>query len=477
MLSPHGPAQPIDLQEEEGRDMTCFLCRLDPGKGGPRRPHAHDHAHVVVVLRGTATVRTREGDRELAEGGVVLIPSGTPHSIWNRSSKALETIFLDLGGGAPAAEAKTEAGKKGDFAARKDEVLRLTNSFCRRYLDHEYRMLCEKMVKKLCLAEEESFLKGKPEAWAAGIIHALGSNNLLFSTWCEPYVAVSEITAFFGISYSSMHARSRKIMDLFGMETLEREFSTPTMAMIFGNLADLLYPSSLPEGASVTRAIAESRRRGWERARARSGWRREYTNIYQFRIYLVESDPLIWRRIQVPGDYTFWDLHVAIQDAMGWLDYHLHMFSLPRPGGIKLEHIGIPDEEDLDIGAFGEPFPLLPGWEENIADWFTPENALASYEYDFGDGWVHGIELEEILPREPGASYPRCLDGWGACPPEDCGGTDGYYRMLRILADPSHPEREEYLRWLGGDFDPRDFDPQEVGFDDPARRFLEVFSD
>jgi hypothetical protein len=37
----------------------------------------------------------------------------------------------------------------------------------------------------------------------------------------------------------------------------------------------------------------------------------------QFLVVLLQTNPLVWRRIQVPGDYSFWDLHVAIQDAMG----------------------------------------------------------------------------------------------------------------------------------------------------------------
>jgi hypothetical protein len=44
--------------------------------------------------------------------------------------------------------------------------------------------------------------------------------------------------------------------------------------------------------------------------------------VFQFKITLLEITPPIWRRIQVPASYSFWDLHVAIQDAMGWLDYH-----------------------------------------------------------------------------------------------------------------------------------------------------------
>ena len=50
--------------------------------------------------------------------------------------------------------------------------------------------------------------------------------------------------------------------------------------------------------------------------------------VHQFLVVLSGTDPLVWRRIQVPEKYSFWDLHVAIQDAMGWLDYHLHEFRL-----------------------------------------------------------------------------------------------------------------------------------------------------
>ena len=55
--------------------------------------------------------------------------------------------------------------------------------------------------------------------------------------------------------------------------------------------------------------------------------------VHQFLVVLSGTDPLVWRRIQVPEKYSFWDLHVAIQDAMGWLDYHLHEFRLLDRGG------------------------------------------------------------------------------------------------------------------------------------------------
>ncbi len=43
--------------------------------------------------------------------------------------------------------------------------------------------------------------------------------------------------------------------------------------------------------------------------------------VHQFLVVLTGTDSLVWRRIQVPERYSFWDLHVAIQDAMGWKDY------------------------------------------------------------------------------------------------------------------------------------------------------------
>ena len=62
--------------------------------------------------------------------------------------------------------------------------------------------------------------------------------------------------------------------------------------------------------------------------------------VYQFKITLYEIDPPIWRRIQVPEQYSFWDFHVAIQDSMGWLDYHLHAFRFrPKHKGKSIESV------------------------------------------------------------------------------------------------------------------------------------------
>ena len=190
--------------------------------------------------------------------------------------------------------------------------------------------------------------------------------------------------------------------------------------------------------------------------------------VYQFKISLDTIQPEIWRRIQVPADYTFWDLHVAIQDSMGWLDYHLHAFRLPAGGDLVWE-VGIPHEEDSER--------VLPGWELALSDYFSGGTTLAEYEYDFGDGWLHTVTLEETLPRETGSEYPRCLAGGRNCPPEDCGGAMGYQYFLEAVLDPGHQEHQEMLGWVGDNFDPERFDPNQISFDDPNERWHIAFGD
>ena len=192
--------------------------------------------------------------------------------------------------------------------------------------------------------------------------------------------------------------------------------------------------------------------------------KKKFSNIYQFIITLKDIQPPVWRRIQVPETYTFWDLHVAIQDVMGWSDYHLHQFKINEPVTSAKVEIGIPDEEDDDY------YEILPGWKQKIADYFSQNNKTAVYKYDFGDNWHHSILLEKILPREDGLLYPVCIDGQRACPPEDCGGYSGYEEFLEIIMDPGHERYEELLEW-SGDFEPEYFDKHDVVFDDPAKRY------
>lgn len=189
--------------------------------------------------------------------------------------------------------------------------------------------------------------------------------------------------------------------------------------------------------------------------------------ILRLRVELRHVEPLVWRELEVPGEYNFWDLHVAIQDAMGWKDTHLHAFRVGRGKGAVT--IGIPDPDGFDDEK------VLPGWEVPVAQHLDKPGQQVLYEYDFGDGWEHDVVLRDVAGRQARLKYPWCVGGERACPPEDCGGPPGYADLLEILADPSHPEHKDMKRWVGGRHDAASFDPERVRFADPKKRWRRAF--
>jgi len=140
-------------------------------------------------------------------------------------------------------------------------------------------------------------------------------------------------------------------------------------------------------------------------------------DVLRIRVELNGILPPIWRELLVPAAYSFWDLHVAIQDSMGWLDYHLHEFRFRGPQRGNDVLIGIPSDESWENSP-----ELQPGWEIPVTEYLSQPGDQAEYEYDFGDGWLHAVKLICVEPRLKGTRYPQCVAGERACPPEDCGG-------------------------------------------------------
>ena len=192
-------------------------------------------------------------------------------------------------------------------------------------------------------------------------------------------------------------------------------------------------------------------------------------SVLQFKIMLKGIYPPIWRQIQVSSLCTFWDLHVAIQDAMGWEDYHLHLFEIINSKTGKKEVIGIPEDNGFDDDA------TMPGWNYKVSDYIhAPANQQIVYVYDFGDHWEHIIEFEGEYKKQIGKKYPLCLSGKRACPPEDVGGIHGYQNYAQIMLDPLHPRYSELMEWRGK-FDAEKFDPRMIKFSDPNIRWKRAF--
>jgi len=181
-------------------------------------------------------------------------------------------------------------------------------------------------------------------------------------------------------------------------------------------------------------------------------------SLYQLKITLMYSDPAIWRRVVVPANFKLDRLHQVIQRVMPWTDSHLHQFIVGRTC------YGRPDPEFADKGS-----ETLNEKHYTIADIAPGAKKKFIYEYDFGDGWEHEIVVEKVLPPDAGFKRVICLAGENACPPDDCGGIGGYYEMLKIIADPKHPDHGHMKEWLGGERDLARFDLDETN--DALKRF------
>tara|TARA_R110001599_G_scaffold2534_4_gene13813 strand:- start:4449 stop:5153 length:705 start_codon:yes stop_codon:yes gene_type:complete len=171
----------------------------------------------------------------------------------------------------------------------------------------------------------------------------------------------------------------------------------------------------------------------------------------RLRIELLDTDPLVWRRLLVPEQINLHRLHEVIQAAMGWCDCHLYEFECNG------RYYGEPDDWS------DRPITLARNAKlKTIASRVT-DNAFL-YLYDFGDDWAHRIVVEStgLAETDP---CPRLLDGAMACPPEDIGGTVGFEALKAAAAGYGDDHGKMLLEAMEGHFDPQRFDKDETEFE------------
>ncbi len=136
--------------------------------------------------------------------------------------------------------------------------------------------------------------------------------------------------------------------------------------------------------------------------------------IVQIKVWLLGISPMVWRRVLVANTCTLRELHGVIQVAMGWEGIHLYQFCLraARYGSWEL--------------SAASP-------EVTLAALQLRKGARFAYEYDLNIPWRHEVRIENRRELEDGKTYPACIGGNGACPPEDCGGPEAYLAGLRDM--------------------------------------------
>lgn len=134
----------------------------------------------------------------------------------------------------------------------------------------------------------------------------------------------------------------------------------------------------------------------------------EIESVLQLKVRLLGIGPMIWRRLLVPESITLHELHGILQVAMGWEGIHLFQFNIR---GVM--HAG--------LYLQGQPVGVP------LSDFRFRRNGKFCYVYDMNCCWDHELRIEDRVPAVRGKRYPSCIGGAGACPPEDCGGLDGYF--------------------------------------------------
>ncbi|MDL4842059.1 plasmid pRiA4b ORF-3 family protein [Aquibacillus rhizosphaerae] len=189
---------------------------------------------------------------------------------------------------------------------------------------------------------------------------------------------------------------------------------------------------------------------------------------YQIKIELVDSTPLIWRRVMMPADATFNRLHDIIQNTMNFQSgypyepYHLFEFVLHEDNLVvtineeeyqenkaykKLYKHTTLDKEKDPFGAIARHLNTTIRKPQTLKiDPYIEKNGELDYVYDFGDGWRIKVILEETT-EEYYYGYPTLIDGAETAPPEDVGGIPGYYDFLSIYHDDQHPDYKMMRTW------------------------------
>ena len=158
---------------------------------------------------------------------------------------------------------------------------------------------------------------------------------------------------------------------------------------------------------------------------------------------LADINPVVWRRVLVPGAVRMAKLSEMLLATMGWTNSHLHAFRVgDKRYGMCLDEYPEEEIDEKDVTVLQA----------------LREEQRFVYDYDFGDGWEHDVVIEELTWSYFGLKFGVCIDGQDACPPEDVGGAGGYEEFLDAVSDPKHEEHESYLEWVGGSFNPTDFD-------------------
>jgi hypothetical protein len=169
---------------------------------------------------------------------------------------------------------------------------------------------------------------------------------------------------------------------------------------------------------------------------------------------VLGTKPGIWRRVSLPADVSFFDLHCAVQDSFGWLDVGEHRFEVREAGEVEVVFKRKPAEGEFDEVTSPVSELVLNGVSQ------------VHYVYGTDEIWDHLIQIEGAAEASRDA-IPKMEGGEGLCPPEGVGGPEGFRKFL----EGNHPLVQEYGSELVARIREGEFDCGSVRFRDPEESF------
>ena len=163
-----------------------------------------------------------------------------------------------------------------------------------------------------------------------------------------------------------------------------------------------------------------------------------------FNVFIPLGDSGAERVVAVSPDISFLQFHRILQKCFAWQDYHIHEYCIFDDNGNPVARV-VSALDDPEFTELESQFIDCRLEKIKLAAYF-PNYSKMLYTYDFGDDWLHHIELQEYVPDYAGR-LPALLSGEGDAPPEDVGGEGGYLNFIEVIGDDKNPEHEEMLSW------------------------------
>jgi hypothetical protein len=126
----------------------------------------------------------------------------------------------------------------------------------------------------------------------------------------------------------------------------------------------------------------------------------------------IEENPKVSRVIEIQGHQTLEQLHQAIFQAFEREEQHHYEFQLDKKASFPDKRFVLAEVEEDEVDECG----IVEN--TTIQELKLKEGDLFGYLFDYGDMWIHQINVLSIKEEEEAVSYPRVTKKVGQSPPQ-----------------------------------------------------------